>query len=71
VPLENNKLRKLKVKNWKEKLRNEELGETWLRRRNPQRVVVPNYNDERTKTTLTPFPIVKELYILELLYLHF
>jgi len=26
-------LRKLKVKNWEESLRTEELGETWLRRR--------------------------------------
>jgi hypothetical protein len=28
-------LKKLKVKNWKEAVRVEELGETWLRRRNP------------------------------------
>jgi hypothetical protein len=28
-------LKKLKIKNWKKRLRTEELGETWLRRRNP------------------------------------
>jgi hypothetical protein len=39
-------LKKLKIKTGRRQLRTEELGETWLRRQKPTRVVVPNGDDD-------------------------